>query len=186
MRVVKYEKLVGASYDHYHLARIDKSRQTDEPDPFITDLRVHGNEVSSSDVMDWHLFGTPKNVSELPAGQRIRLRVDFQGGLESELEHMTHDGSWVGLNALVLVIDLSIEDIDVEWEMHSYTQLDWGEIAWAIRAKASASGETMDLAIPLKQVAPGEYSLGQPLAMSDHQMFLAAGDLGLRAAQNQE
>ena len=183
MRIVTYERLVQVTYDHYHLVRIDPSKQSEQPDPFAEDLRIQGRLVSASDVMDWHLFGHPKNVAVLPAGQKIRLQVDFEGGLESDLEHLTHDGNWVGLNHLVLVMDLSIEDVDVEWAMHSYSQLDWGDVAWAIRAKATVFGKNMHLAIPLKQQAPGEYSLGRPMAMSDHQMFLAAGDLGLKADQ---
>ena len=62
-----------------------------------------------------------------------------------------------------------------------YEQIEWGELAWVLRAKAKVEGKMFDVLIPLKRVAPGEYRMGRPITMSDHDTFISIGGQGYRA-----
>lgn len=173
--VVTYIKLNGYEMEHQHLIRVNLNKSL--PNPFEKIFRINEDQLlSPTDIVDWHLFGIPKNLDELPRDKDFALVVEFK----DEFEHLTYSGKWVGLKRLKISIDLRISSKTVNWEAATYEQRGWGEISWVLRASTIVDGKPFDLITPLSRVAPGKYSMGRPIIMGDHKAFLSLGEKGYK------
>ena len=162
---------------------MDPSSKNELPNPFAKVFRVHGTkEISVTDIMDWHLFGTPNNIEELPVNQVVPLIVEFKNQ-EGLFEHKTYDGKWVKLRRLKINFRLYIKKERIDWELAKYEQVGWGEIGWAAKASAIIDGKPFQIITPIKHIAHGEYSFGRPIVMSDSDAFISLGDNGYKAEQ---
>ena len=56
-------------------------------------------------------------------------------------------------------------------------------MGWVLKAATELDGKKFDVIAPLKPVAPGEYSLGRSITLSDHDAFIAIGTRGYKAAR---
>ena len=168
----------GLEMEYPHLVRVDPKAENKLPDPHNKIFRLeNGQLVSVTDIMDWHLFSNPKNVTELPKNEQIVLAVKFTNGFE----HRTFSGDWVKLTSLLIRIKIFIRSETLSWEAATYEQRGWGEVAWVLRARADLDGQAFDIITPLKRVAPGEYRMGRPIIMGDHDAFLSLGGKGYKA-----
>jgi hypothetical protein len=176
LNVVQYHKLMGLQMKYPHLVKIDPKHKLPNPEDKIFRLR-NGRLVSTTDIMDWHLFGNPKNIMELPKNKHISLTVNFKG----IFEHKTHSGKWINLEWLRIHIQLLIRSQKITWEFARYEQRHWGEIAWVLRATAMVGSNQYNLVIPLKRVGPGEYRMGRPVILGDIDAFISIGNQGYKA-----
>jgi hypothetical protein len=102
LEVVRYDQLVGLQIKYQHLVQMDPHASKKLPNPHEKIFRIEdGCLVSVTDIMDWHLFGNPNNLAELPRNQQITLGVNITGGLE----HRTYRGDWVKIDSFLIQID---------------------------------------------------------------------------------
>lgn len=177
--MVQYDKLVGLEMVFGHLVKKDPNQKL--PSPHDKVFRSKGHLMSITDIIDWHLFGKPENIDELPKNNQFSLVVTYGKEIETIFEYKTHTGLWVPLQTLKIHIKLQIHQKEIAWESMMYEQRDWGEIAWVLRATATVSTKQYDLVIPFKRIAPGEYSMGRPIILGDFDAFLAVGKKGFKA-----
>jgi len=176
--VVRYVQLKGLQFKYPHLVKIDPQASNKLPNPHEKIFRIEdGRLVSVTDIMDWHLFGNPNNLAELPRNQQIPLGVNITGGFE----HRTYSGDWVKLTNLLIHIELSISSKTLNWTAETYEQRGWGEVAWVLRGSSELDSKIFDIITPLKRIAPGEYRMGRPITMGDYDAFLSLGDTGYKA-----
>ena len=177
LQVVRYDQLVGLQMEYQHLVRMDPSGNNELPNPHDKVFRVEGNkEVSVTDIMDWHLFKTPKNLEELPVNQVVPLIVNFHDQYDGFFEHKTFDGKWVKLKSLKINFRLFIKTVKLSWELEKYDQVGWGEIGWVAKATTNIDGKPFHIITPIKRIGHGEYSFGRPVTMSDSDAFISLGD----------
>lgn len=174
--VVQYDRLMGLQMKYPHLVRVDPKPKLPNPEDKIFRLR-DGRLVSTTDIMDWHLFGNPKNIMELPPNKHISLTVNFTG----LFEHKTYSGEWIKLEWLRIHIQLLIRLHKITWEFASYEQRHWGKFAWVLRATAMMHTTPYNLIIPIKRIGPGEYSMGRPVILGDADAFMSIGNQGYKA-----
>ena len=177
---VRYEKLNGIQMEYQHLVRVNKIQL---PNPFDKIFRINAEKlVSINDMMDWHLFRIPKNLSELPRNQLITLTVNFKPNF-GELEFLTPESSWVMLKKLIIQIGLIIQEEMITWESATYEQKGWGEIGWVLKGNAVIDGKKIEIVIPLKKTIPGEYVMGRPITLSNYDTFVSLGEKGFKSEQ---
>ncbi|MBA7542025.1 hypothetical protein ES705_34341 [subsurface metagenome] len=126
--------------------------------------------------MDWHLFGNPKNLNELPKNIKFALSVEFR----DKFEHLTYSGRWIKIKKLIIQLELFIESKTINWGAATYEQRGWGEIGWLLQASTILDGKSFDIITPIKRVAPGKYNMGRPIIMGDHDAFLSIGEKGYK------
>lgn len=179
MRVVQYEQLTGLRLEHEHVVRQDPSGEL--PSPFAKVFRVAGERpISVTDLMDQHLFGNPGNLETLPSnGSVITLGVDFKQ--LTNLEHLTVDGKWVRLKSLKIAMRLSVAETEIEWEDAKYDQLGFGDMGWALKGTAIVAGDKVEMVAPLKHLGPGQYVIGRPITLSNHDLFVSIGGRGYQS-----
>ena len=115
LTVARYDQLVGLQMEYEHIVPMNPSSKNELPNPFAKVFRIQGTkEISVTDIMDWHLFGTPKNLEELPVNQVIPLIVNFNN-LEGFFEHKTLYGKWVKLRRLKINFRLFIKKEKNNW-----------------------------------------------------------------------
>lgn len=174
---VYYDELLGLQMQYEHLVRINPNVDSQLPDKNEKIFRCeNGHMVSVTDLLDWHLFSNPSNINELPENQKFTLGMNLSGYLEHKLGN-----NWIRLKHLLVNVNMFISSEILELEANMYEQIEWGELAWVLRAKAKVEGKMFDVLIPLKRVAPGEYRMGRPITMSDHDTFISIGGQGYRA-----
>lgn len=186
LEVIRYEKLLGLQMEGEHVFRVDPKNHNkpQDPDPHQKMFRLKdGRLLSATDIVDWHLFAHPKNLSALPKSQPIPLVVKFEWGWNEGLQFQDFGGTWVFLKGLLIQIRIHIRTQPLDWTLSAYEQRGWGEAAWILRGSAIIGGDSFDVAAPLKQVAPGHYSMGHPVTLGDFDAFVAFGDAGYMAQQ---
>lgn len=178
LQVVTYERLTGLQLEYEHLVRQDPSQTL--PSPHARIFRTGDNLISVTDLMDQHLFGKPANLEELPSdGSLFTLAVHFNE--LQDLGHLTLDGEWVRLKSLKIGISLSTKMVDIVWHDAKYEQIGFGDIGWALAGRAVIDGAEAEIVAPLKPEGPGQYVLGRPLTLTDHDMFVAIDGRGYQS-----
>ena len=186
LEVVRYERLLGLRMEGEHVFRVDPKNHNNpqNPDPHQKMFQLKdGRLLSATDIVDWHLFAHPKNLSALPKNQSITLGIKFDWGWNEGLQFQDFGGKWVFLKGLVIQISIHIRTAPLDWTLSAYEQRGWGEAAWILRGRADVGGESFDVAAPLKRVAPGQYTIGHPVALGDLDAFVAFGEAGYKAHQ---
>lgn len=178
LEVVRYVQLKGLQFKYPHLVRIDPQASKKLPNPHEKIFRtIDRRLVSVTDIMDWHLFGNPNNLAELPRNKQIVLGVNITGGFE----HRTFNRDWVKLTNLLIQIELSISKKTLNWEAAIYEQRGWGEVAWVLRGSSELDGKKFDIVTPLMRIAPGEYRMGHPIILGDYDAFISLGNTIIKA-----
>lgn len=185
LQMVTYDQLRGAQFEFIHLVRVDPKRdQSAPPDPHAKILRLGEHEISLTDIIDRHLFEKPANLEALPRAGSFSLRIDLSAS--GHLLAKTHDDQWIALKRLSVLVDLTTTVAPIQWEDARYEQLGAGTLAWALSGKCTLHGETIEVVAPLRQVSPGCFTIGRPMAISDHDLFFAIDSQGYRVAKFQQ
>jgi len=183
LEVVRYDELLGLQMKGQHLFRLDPNARGDErPNPHEKMFRLpSGPLLSATDIVDWHLFSNPKNIHELPRNEQITLGVRFNWDFNKGLQYKDFGGNWVFLESLLIHIKIFIRSELLSWEASTYEQRGWGEIAWVLHASTMLDGRAFDIITPLKRVSPGEYLMGRPIVIGNHDAFLSMAGTGYKA-----
>lgn len=175
MQIVTYEKLNGYQMEGHHAMQIDPNEKpVCCPNPHEKIFKLPDDRLlSPTDLLDWHLFSTPKNLEELPKGMVVTVGAIFNWDWDGAVRFQDFGGAWVPLKRLVLSMSLSVSETEIEWEGSAYEQTGWGEIGWVLRGSAIFEGRSVDLVAPLVRVASGEYYLRSPVVIGDFDSFLS-------------
>ena len=186
--VVEYIRLPGMQMEGEHLMATDPNRDPSElPDPHEKMFRVQGDKlVSATDLMDWHLFGSPENIAALPKNKQITLGVKFAREDSQGIEYQDFHGNWVRLRWLLIHLELEIQSREVSWDAAKYEQRGWGELAWVLRATADIDGAQMEIVTPLSTIGPGEFKVGHPILLGEFDAFVAIDGAGYEAKPYQD
>lgn len=184
LEVVRYERLLGIHMEGHHLFRMDPKNPNpnEAPDPHAKIFQLtDGRLLSATDLVDWHLFSNPKNISELPKGQLFNLGVRFQWNWDEALRVQDFGETWVPIKNLLIQIRLHIRKVPLEWNMSAYEQRGWGDAAWMLRGRAKLGKDTFDVVVPMTRSSPGSYLMGHPTVLGNLDAFFALGDSGIKA-----
>ncbi|MHA1128647.1 MAG: hypothetical protein ACTSRN_06830 [Alphaproteobacteria bacterium] len=189
MLVVAYEKLQAVQVVPIHPVQLHPSLDPSiSPDPHAKIFHPHGSQVpvSTTDVVDFHLFRFPKNIEELPQdGTKFTLKFGYDVSSDAPWKFIEANG-WVELKRFDVIINLRIHTHPIEWEHHAYEQIGSGEKGWILKGTTNYDGKETLVYLPLRKEGNGLYSAGRATALSENAAtFVSYGNIGHKAGSFQ-
>ena len=176
---VTYHKMLGIDIIPIGLIRANPNKEATKVvnphlEMFVDDK---GTSVTPSMIFDMRLFGSPADLAKLPVGEDIVLGqpTEFPVG---KLWYKNFDGTKVPVKSIQINMSLRIDNYPIEWIATKYEQLE-DELGWILSGKSKLPSGEVELVIPFRSTdVAGQYMMGRPLSVSDHDIFVQSGNRG--------